>query len=209
MHQLDCQSSDQWRLPGRLGDYGITGGQRRRYQAGEDREREIPRRNARDDAAAVQSELILLTGWPRKGKRFGELATGFGCVEPQEIDRLAHFEHRIDQGLPAFTNAQREEFFRMRLVEISRTFEQPRSRLPARRIPADLCRVSGAGHAINLRGRRFERRSDSDPMVMRRHDRPALAPPNARLGSPLARFERLEPLKQWLAHQRVAEVDPG
>src|SRR5204863_7185425 len=128
---------------------------------------------------------------------------------PQEIDRLAYFQHSVRQRLAPLANAQREEFFRMRLVEVSRTFEQPRSRLPARRIPADLCRVSGAGHAINLRGRRFERRSDSDPMVMRRHDRPALAPPNARLGSPLARFARLEPLEQWLAHQWVAKVDPG
>src|SRR5437868_3101026 len=104
MHQLDRQSPDQWRLPGRLGDYGITRGQRRRYQAGEDREREIPRRNAGDYAAAVQSELVLLTGWPRKRKRFGELATGFVCVEPQEIDRLAYFQHGVRQRLAPLAN---------------------------------------------------------------------------------------------------------
>ena len=53
MHQFDRQSSDQRRLPGRFCDDGIARSQRRRHQAGEDGEGEIPRRDARDHPAAV------------------------------------------------------------------------------------------------------------------------------------------------------------
>ena len=71
VHQLDRQRADQRRLPGRLGDYGIARGQRRRDQAGEDRQREIPRRNAGEHAAAVQPKLVLLAGRARQAAAAG------------------------------------------------------------------------------------------------------------------------------------------
>ena len=95
MHQLDCQSGDQRSLPGGLGDHGVARSQRRGGQTGEDGEREIPGRNGRDYAAAMQSQLVLLPGRARKRKRPGELAPGFGCVETQEIDRLADFKDSV------------------------------------------------------------------------------------------------------------------
>ncbi len=67
-------------------------------------------------------------------QRLGELAASFGCVEAQEINRFAHFEIRIDQGLPGLAGAQRGEFFRMLLVEVGSALEQLRARLAAKRI---------------------------------------------------------------------------
>ena len=69
MHELDRKRADQRGLAGRLGDHGIARGQRRRDQAGENREREIPRGNAREYAAAVQAQFVLFAG--RAGQRSG------------------------------------------------------------------------------------------------------------------------------------------
>src|SRR6478609_8872168 len=96
----------------------------------------------------------------------------------------------------------------MLLVEIGRTLEQPRSSFAAKRIPADLRSMSSPSHPIDIRFRRLERRSDRDPMVVRRDDRPSFALSKARFRGPAARFEPLQSLEQWLAHQRIAEVDP-
>ncbi len=95
-------------------------------------------RNAREHAAAVQAQLVLLAGRARKRQRPGELAPRLGRVEAQEIDRLAHFEHRVDQGLPGLANAEGEELLRMLFVEVGGALEQLRARFAAERVPADL-----------------------------------------------------------------------
>ena len=64
VHQLDRERADQRRLPGRLGDHRIARGERRRHQAGEDRQREIPRRNGGEHPAAVEAQLVPLAGRP-------------------------------------------------------------------------------------------------------------------------------------------------
>ena len=179
-------------------------------QAGEDRQREIPRRNAGEHAAAVQAQLVLLAGRAGQRQRPGELAPRLGGVEAQEIDRLAHFEHRVDQGLPGFANAQREELLAMLLVEVGGAVEQPRPRLPAERIPILLRGVAGADHPVDLGGASL--RTPSRPSIRRScgdSDRPALAFSKRRLGGPAAAFERLQPLEQRLAHQRIGQVDTG
>src|SRR5437868_6616333 len=106
----------------------------------------------------MQSQLVLLPGWTWKRKRLCELAPRFGCVKAQEIDRLAQFEHRVDQCLARFTNAEREEFFGMRLVEVGRALEQFCAGFTPKRIPVEMGCLPGADHLIDLRGRRFERR---------------------------------------------------
>ena len=53
---------DQRRLLGRFGDDVVAGSQRGSDLAGEDGERKIPRRDADEDAAAVQFERVLLAG---------------------------------------------------------------------------------------------------------------------------------------------------
>ena len=52
-----------------------------------------------------------------------ELAPRLGRVKAEEIDRLAHFEDRVDQGLSRLADAEREEFFRMLLIEVGRALE--------------------------------------------------------------------------------------
>ncbi len=59
---------DQRRLLGGLGDDGVAGGERRGDLAGEDRQREIPRRDAGEDAAPVQRELVALAGRARAAR---------------------------------------------------------------------------------------------------------------------------------------------
>ena len=96
---------------------------------------------AGEHPAAVQAQLVLLAGRAGKRKRPGELAARFGRVETQEIDRLAHLEHRVDQGLAGLACAQREELFRMLFEQVGRAFEQLRPRFAAKRIPGELRRV--------------------------------------------------------------------
>ena len=45
---------------------------------------------------------------PGSGSRPGEQAARLAGVIAQEIDRLAHFQHRVGQGLPGLADAQRE-----------------------------------------------------------------------------------------------------
>ena len=81
---------DQRRLLGRLGDHGVAGGQRRRDLAGEDRQREVPRADAGEDAAPVQRELVALAGRAGQRQRPAEVGARARRVVAQEIDRLAH-----------------------------------------------------------------------------------------------------------------------
>ena len=95
----------------------------------------------------------------------------------------------------------------MLLVEVGGAVEQLRPRLAAKRVPADLRGVTGAGHPVDLGGSRLEHGSDRDAVVLRRHDRPALTLSKARLGRPAAALECLQPLEQRLANQRIGQVD--
>ena len=87
---------DQRRLLGGLREHGIAGGERRADFAGEDREREVPRRN-RDDRAE------------RRDARRAQLGARLRRVVAQEIDRLAHFGHRVRERLARFAHGEREQ----------------------------------------------------------------------------------------------------
>src|SRR5258705_135456 len=152
VHQLDRERANQRRLPGRLGDYGIARRERGRGQTGEDRQREIPWGNTGEYPAAVQAKLVLLAGWAGQRQRPGKLPARLGGVKAQEIDRLAHFEHRADQGLPGFARAEREEFLAVLLIEIGGAVEQLRAGFAAERVPADLGGLASAGHAVDFGG---------------------------------------------------------
>ena len=72
VQQLHRGVADQDGLIGRLGDDGVAGGERGGDLADEDREREIPRADADEHAAAVQRKLVAIrrsgraaaSGWP-------------------------------------------------------------------------------------------------------------------------------------------------
>ena len=94
---------DQRRLFGGLGDDRIAGDECGRDLAGEDRQREIPRRDADDRAA-------------RLGAGFG--VGGFGRVVAQEIDRLAHFRDPVGQRFAGLARAEREELDGIGFIEV-------------------------------------------------------------------------------------------
>src|ERR1700759_3117230 len=95
----------------------------------------------------------------------------------------------------------------MRLIKIGCPLEKFRSRFAAERIPADLRRMAGPNHLIDLLGDCRERGSDRDPMVVGRYDRSRLAPPNSWLRCPAAGFQRFQPMEQRLAPHRGATKD--
>jgi hypothetical protein len=66
VQQFDRERRDQRRLLGRLGDDAVAGGERRRDLADEDREREIPRADADEDATAMQRQAVALAGRARQ-----------------------------------------------------------------------------------------------------------------------------------------------
>ena len=88
-----ASGSDERRLLGRLGDHGIAGGKRGGDLAGENREREIPRRDAGERPAPVQRQRVALAGRPR------HLAARRIRRAPRRVvarvDRLAHFRNRV------------------------------------------------------------------------------------------------------------------
>ena len=94
MQQPHRRGGDQRRLLGRLGDDRIAGGERSRDLAGEDRQREIPRPDAGEDAAPVQRHFVALAGRAGQPLRTGEVGARAGRVIAQEIDGLAHLRQR-------------------------------------------------------------------------------------------------------------------
>src|SRR3546814_10694081 len=67
--QLHRLGGDEAGLLGRLGDDRVAGGQRCRHLPRENRQREVPRRDAEKDAAPVQRDLVALAGRPRQRQR--------------------------------------------------------------------------------------------------------------------------------------------
>ncbi len=72
-HELDRAKRDQRRLFRRLGEHGIAGRECRGDLAGEDRQREIPRTDADEHAAAAQTEGVALARGSRQHARLAEV----------------------------------------------------------------------------------------------------------------------------------------
>ncbi len=115
--------ANQRSLFGRLGDHGIAGGQRGADLAQEDRQREIPRADADEHAAAIEEQLIALAG--RAGQLFGlaEQAPRHGGVVAQEVGRLADLGDRVGQALAGFAHAQRDELAAARFELVGGVFQ--------------------------------------------------------------------------------------
>ena len=130
------RGSDERGLFGRLGNDGIAGGERGRDLAGEDRQRKIPRRDAGEDAATVQPDLILLAGRAGQALRHGEFGARAGRVIAQEIDGLAHLRQGGRYGAAALANDQRHQRGAVLLVEIGGAFENRGALFGWRIVPA-------------------------------------------------------------------------
>ena len=85
---------DERRLLGGLGGDRVAGGERGGDLAGEDRERKVPRGDAREHAAAVQRQRVRLAGGRGKRDRRVESAARLRRVVAAEVDGFAHFGER-------------------------------------------------------------------------------------------------------------------
>ena len=96
--QRDHAGGDGRRLFGRLGDHAVAGDERGHDLAAEDRQREVPRADAGEDAAAVEMQFVALAG--RAGQRpRDQPAFGLVGVVAAEVDRLANFGDAVALGL--------------------------------------------------------------------------------------------------------------
>ena len=84
------------------------------HLAGEDREREIPRADAGEHAAAAQAQPVRLAGRARQRQRPAEVLLGPRRVVAQEIDGLAHLGNRVRHGLAGLGDADRRRTARCR-----------------------------------------------------------------------------------------------
>ena len=105
-HQPNDVPGDGGRLRCGLGDDRVAGGQRGDHLAGEDREREVPRRYACEYAAAAQRQAVVFArGSGQHGGR-AEQSLAFAAVVTAEVGRLANLGHGVPQGLPGFAGEQ-------------------------------------------------------------------------------------------------------
>ncbi len=113
VHELDSAAPDQGCLLRGLGDGGVAGGEGGRHRADEDRQGEIPGRNADENAASVKAQFVQFPCRARKKRGFGEQTPSFAGIIAEEIDCLADFEHGVGQCFPGFADAEREQFVAM------------------------------------------------------------------------------------------------
>jgi hypothetical protein len=195
VQQRDGTRGHQRRLLGGLGEHGIADHERGRDLAGEDREREIPRRDAREYPA----------GLPASGARLG-----FGRVVAQEIDCLAELGNGVGEGLASLARRQREQLASMRLVEIRGAAQARGARLERCRRPG---RVSSAGRrerGLDVGSSALDHLPDrvlraggvGDSVHRRALDRPR----DERRGMPAMRAEGQAPGLELREISRVGEV---
>ena len=109
MQDLDGTKPDARCLLGRLGDDAVSRRQRRRDLAGEDREGEVPGRDAGKHAASVQAQLVSLTRRTRQELSRREMLACLQRVVAAEIRRLAYLRNGVGVGTAAFANDQRHQ----------------------------------------------------------------------------------------------------
>ena len=108
VQKVDRGARDARRLLRRFRQYGVAGHQRRRDLAGENRQGEIPRADAGENAAPVYGQTVFLARHARQGARHHQ-APCFGGVVAQEIHRLAVFAQRVADGALALLHDQRQQ----------------------------------------------------------------------------------------------------
>src|SRR6185312_10195756 len=112
---------------GRLRDDGVAGGERGRDLSGEDREREIPRRDAREDAAAAQRKQVRFAGRRWQHERRAEAPARLRRVIAAEVGGLAHFGDRRASRLARLARKQRNPLRALVLDALRGTIEKGRT----------------------------------------------------------------------------------
>jgi hypothetical protein len=151
---LDRAHAGARRLLRRLRDHRVAGGERSGDLSGEDGEREVPRADAGEDAAAVQVQLVALPGGSGKDAWLGEVAPRLQRVIAAEVSRLPHLGHRVGIGAAAFTHDERDELGDAPFEELRCRFEVSGARLGWRARPAlERLRCAANGRLQFARGR--------------------------------------------------------
>ncbi len=109
--------------------------------AEEYRERKVPRTDAGEHAAAVQTQFVRLTRRTRQPQRFAELLRSKCRVVAAVVDRLAHFCHCVGNRLAAFTHQQRDQYVAIGFEAIGQRDETTCPLRAAEPIPARLRRL--------------------------------------------------------------------
>ena len=126
MHQLHRLTGNERCLLGGLGNDAVAGCERAGDLAGKNRQREIPRADANEDATAAISQLIALTGRARQ-ELWHQCAASLAGVVAAIIRRLAHFRNAIVERLAAFDLQQRDQPAAVLLDEIAGAFKRRRT----------------------------------------------------------------------------------
>ena len=159
VHQPHRAPSDQWRLFRRLGHHGVAGGQRRGHLPGEDGQGKVPRRDAGEHAASVQSEDIALARGPRQRLAAAEAGHALTRVVAAEVHRLADFGQRVRHRLAGFPNQQRGEFGAVPLVKVAKREQLLGAPFGRRRVPTRLRRRGQGEGRIELGRARLPRQA--------------------------------------------------
>ena len=149
VEQAHRLGGDQRGLLGRLGQHRVAGGQRRGDLAGEDRQREVPRADADEDAAAVQVSALVSPTGPGSVLGRGELALGDGGVVAAEVGRLAH----LGDAVGAASCRPRARSRATRRVAASPPARRPWRAAPAARAAPPAASQAGLGRARRRRRR--------------------------------------------------------
>ena len=161
-----------------LATTAISRDQRRCDLADENREREIPGRNADKDAASMPTQDI---GFARRARQrhVGAENPRLAGVVAAKIGRLAHLGERIVESLAALALQQGDQRAASRLDEIGRAFDHPRPRLERQSWTIPGRRARRRDRSMRRSFIRFDDLTD-DGAVDRRQDRSAPQPATRR-----------------------------
>ena len=147
VQQAHGERGDQRGLRRRLGDDAVAGDQRRGDLADEDREREVPGRDADEGPTAAQDQAVVLAGRAGKSGRHGELGLGFGSVVAQEVDGFAEFGDGVVQRLAGLGLEQRQDRAAARFHQVGGLAQRGGAVAGGRRVPGVEAGLGG-GHRL-------------------------------------------------------------
>ena len=137
-------------LPGGFGEHRVAGGQRRHHLAQENRQREIPRRDAQEHAAAMEAELVALPGRALEDLRLGEFLPGLQGVIAAIVGGLAHLGKAVGNRFSRFAAGQVNEGRAAVLDQAGHFVENVGPGIAAQRIPGGLGGLSNLERAQHV-----------------------------------------------------------
>ena len=195
MQDRDALRGDQRGFLGRLGQYRIARDQCRRHLPGEDRQREVPRADARHR--------------PQRAMRRPERAPRLIGIIMQEVDRLAHLPDGIGQRLAGLAHDQPEQRRHPLLHDRRRAIETGGAIGRRHRRPCRSRRQRPRRRGARLLRRRLDHRADTIAMIGGIEHRPRRALPVRRHGAPCVGRARAHRLAQRGERAFIAQVQPG